>query len=122
MSNSKMYDPSKYSVTDGITLAKDLIRTKNPYEIITTFEGDKVVIFSEHFIEAYREALSFNCTANMTRKELSLYAGYIEFTKYQSESDVMELDTDLNLVYRFLDKWTIDELADIEHVDYKKCQ
>lgn len=119
MSNSKMYDPSKYSVTDGIGLAKNLIRTKNPYKIVTVFEGDKVVVFSDHFIETYREALSHNCTANMTKKELELYAGYIDYTKYQTESDV--LDTDLTFVYKYLDKWTVDELTEVDHPDYSAC-
>lgn len=101
------------TLTEGIDYAKKLIGKKPPYVMDKRVDGS-VPIFSEHFLEAYRKALSFNCIADMTDAEKDLYFGYINYTKYPTESNIALKKNEL-LAYKALDKWTLDELGLIEH-------
>jgi hypothetical protein len=107
------------TLTDGISFVKDLIGSKPPYGIDRRVDGE-IVIFSSHFLEAYEKALSLNCIADMTDEEKDLYFGYINYTKYKTESNI-SLPKDMLQVYKALDKWTIDELMEVEHPEYAVC-
>lgn len=119
MSNSIMYDPDKYTTTDGATLAKDIFRTKDPYYIDRRPDG-KQPIFSEHFLEAFAKALSFNCIADMTKKEKDLYFEYVNWTADKEYYDISSFK-DGDLVFKALDTWATDELFGNEHPTIAVC-
>lgn len=122
--NSFQYNTIMYgdiTETEGIAYAKDLIGSKDPYVIERRYDGNKVVIFSDHFIEAYRTALSKNCIADMTDKEKDLYFEYINYTEHQPYSNI-DMNSEMQFVLAALDQWTMDELLGNEHPDYATCE
>lgn len=116
-----MYDPSKTTIEDGISLAKDLIGIKKPYFIDRRYDGLMQPVFSEHFLNAFAKALSFNCIADMTEKEKDLYFQYIEYTGDREYYDITSFDN-AELVLKALDTWAMDELLGNPHPEIAVCE
>lgn len=106
-------------LTNAIGAAIKIGRIKPPYKIDRRIDGT-VVIFSEHFIDAYRIALSRNCIANMNEKEKDLYFGFIKYQQEQDSFNILE-SKDLEDVYSALVNWTTDELMGNPHPEYEVC-
>lgn len=108
------------TLSKAIEVSKKTIGISEPYIIDVRFGGEEVVIFSDHFILTYREALSQNCTANMTTREKQLYIDFLKYKSHRNHGNMLEPEA-TDKVLEALDQWTLDELMGNPHPDYKKC-
>lgn len=104
---------------DSVLFAKQLFGNKDPFAIDMRPDGH-VVIFSEHFIYAYRKALSLNCVAEMTKSEKDFYFEFVQWNKDKEFNDISDASFQ-DKALAALDQWTLDELMGNEHPNYVTC-
>jgi len=117
----KLPNAPHHSINFGIAIAKELLGESLPYTIEKRLDGD-VVIFNDHFINTFLEALTTGCIAKMNEKEKNILFKYI---KYQNNllngvTDI-DVDTETKLVIKFIDKWLYDELNCTKHIKTNEC-
>ena len=101
-------DLVKCESSKSIEKAKTLFERKKPYRIDNRIFGN-VVIFSDHFLRTFREALTNGCTRKMTHEELLLLNDFIKFQNNVGlETDISDIER--KNVLESLDRWVMSQL------------
>jgi len=97
-------------MVDGLALAQNAFKSHNAYYINPGAKvGELDVIFSDHFMQVFRLALSTDskCAISaMSKKELEAYYAFIDY-----QNGVVVPNVELNTVVIALDDCLLEELA-----------
>ncbi len=104
-------------ITQAIFITKEVFGESDPYTTETRLDGD-VIIFDDHFITVFREALTTGCMAKMNAGETALFWEFIEYQNGASERDITRGS---NSVMDSLDQWLTDEIACVPHPVLNSC-
>ncbi len=101
----------------AIADSKELFAENLPYESERRL-ASTVVIFSDHFMQTAREALTTGCIAKMSDEEEDVFFGWVQYENGSGYRDITESEEG---AFRSLSQWLIDELACLPHPVLNAC-
>ncbi len=97
--------------------SKELFAENLPYETERRLTGT-VIIFSDHFIQTTREAITTGCIAKMSSEEEEVFFGWVQYENGSGYRDITETEESL---YSALSQWLVDDVACLQHPAANAC-
>jgi hypothetical protein len=106
LQHNGLLDKEKYS--DTVVLTQELLGETLPYTTVNTIiQGKPQVIFKDHFIEVFRQALSTGCMARMSYEEEVLLYAFIKYQnmllEYINVYDIVDMRFDSDHIKKFME-------------------